>query len=63
MSNAKAIPIACLGAVVFKHPLIPVSLAGNWGQRPVLESILPLMFGCDELRRVGDSHGPEEIRW
>jgi hypothetical protein len=23
----------------------------------------PLRFGCNELRRVGDSHGPEEIRW
>jgi hypothetical protein len=23
----------------------------------------PLGFGCDELRRIGGSHGPEEIRW
>jgi hypothetical protein len=23
----------------------------------------PLRFGCDELRRVGDSHGSEEVRW
>jgi hypothetical protein len=22
-----------------------------------------LGFGCNELRRVEDSHGPEEIRW
>jgi hypothetical protein len=76
MSNAKAVPIARLDAVIIKHPLVPVSPAYNWGQRPVLEGILPFMgfrqcclerdplrFGCNELRRVGDSHGAEEIRW
>jgi hypothetical protein len=77
MSNAKVIPIACLGAVIIKHPLIPVSQAGNRGQRLVLESILPLMgfrqwclegdspgFDCNELRGVGYSYGPKEIsRW
>jgi hypothetical protein len=76
MSNAKAVPIACLDAVIIKHPLVPVSPACNWGQGPVLESILPfirfqqcclerdpLRFGCNELRWVGDSHEPNEIRW
>jgi hypothetical protein len=43
MSNAKAVPIACIGAVIIKHPLVPVSPACNWGQGPVLESILPFM--------------------
>jgi hypothetical protein len=43
MSNAKVIPIVCLGAVIIKHSLIPVSPAYNWGRRPVLESVLPLM--------------------
>jgi hypothetical protein len=75
MSNAKVVPIACLDVVIIKHPLVPVSPACNWGQGPVLESILPFMgfrqcylewdplgFGCDELRRIGDSYGPEEIR-
>jgi hypothetical protein len=74
MSNAKAIPIACLGAVIIKHPLVPVFPACNWGQRPVLEGILPFMgfrqcclernplrFGFNELKRVRGSHGPEEI--
>jgi hypothetical protein len=76
MSNVKAVPIACLYVVIIKHPLVLVSPACNWVQGPVLESILPFMgfrqsclkrdplkFGCNELRRVGDSHGPEEIRW
>jgi hypothetical protein len=65
----------CLGAVIIKYPIIPISPAGNWGQRPVLESVLPLVgfrqwclegnplrFGCNELRRVGNPYGPEEIR-
>jgi hypothetical protein len=76
MSNAKAVPIACLDAVIIKHPLVPVSPACNWGQGPVLESILPFMgfrqcclerdplrFGYNEFRRVRDSHEPKEIRW
>jgi hypothetical protein len=76
MSNKEVVPIACLDAVVIKHPLVLVSLACNWGYELVLESIFPfigfrqcclerypLRFGCNELRRVGDSHGPEEIRW
>jgi hypothetical protein len=76
MSNAKAVPIACLDAVIIKHLLVLVSPACNWGQGLVLESILPFMgfrqcclerdplgFDCNEFRRVGDSHGPEEIRW
>jgi hypothetical protein len=75
MRNAKAVPISCHDVVIIKHPLVLVSPACNWGQGPVLESILPLMgfrqcylerdplrFGCNKLRRVGDSHGPEEIR-
>jgi hypothetical protein len=75
MRNAKAVPIACLDAVIIKHPLVPISPACNWGQGPVLESILPFMgfqqcclewdplgFGCNELRRIRDSYGPEEIR-
>jgi hypothetical protein len=76
MSNAKAVLISCLDAVIIKHPLVPVSPTCNWGQGLVLESILPFMgfqqccferdplrFGSNELRRVGDSHGSEEIRW
>jgi hypothetical protein len=56
--------------------VVTVSPAYNWGQGPVLESILPVMwfqqccleedplrFGCNELIRVGNSHGPKEIRW
>jgi hypothetical protein len=75
MSNAKAVPIACLDAVIIKHPLVPISPAYNWGQGPVLESIQPFMgfrqcgiewdplgFGCNELRRIGDSYGSEQIR-
>jgi hypothetical protein len=74
MSNVNVVTIACLGAVILKHSLIPVSPAWNWGQRPVLKTVLPLMrfqqwclegdplgFGCNELRRAGDSYGPEEI--
>jgi hypothetical protein len=30
-----------LGTIICKHPFVPVSLACNWGQGPVLESILP----------------------
>jgi hypothetical protein len=76
MSDTKVVPISYLDAVIIKHPLVPVSPAFNWGQGPVLESISPFMgfrqsclerdplrFGCNELRGVGDSHGPEEIRW
>jgi hypothetical protein len=76
MGNAEAIPIACFEAVIIKHPLVLVSPTCNLGQGPVLESILPFMgfrksclerdplrFGCNELRRIGDSHWPEEIRW
>jgi hypothetical protein len=74
MSNVKAVPIACLDAVIIEYSLVPVSPARNWGQGPVLESILPFMgpqqcclewdplgFGCDELKRIGDSYGLEEI--
>jgi hypothetical protein len=43
MRNAKVVPIVGLGAVIIKHPLIPISPACNWGQRLVLKSILPLM--------------------
>jgi hypothetical protein len=76
MRNVKAVPISCLDVVIIKHPPVLVSPACNWGQRPVLESILPFMgfrqcclerdplrFGCNELKRIGDSHGPKEIRW
>jgi hypothetical protein len=76
MSNAKVVPVACLDAFIIKHPLVLVSPACNWGQGPVLESILPFMglrqcclerdplgFSCNKLRRVGDSHRPEEITW
>jgi hypothetical protein len=76
MGNAKAVPIACFSDVIIKHPLIPVSPTYNWGQGPVFESILPFMgfrqsffernslrFGFNELKRVGGSHGPEEIGW
>jgi hypothetical protein len=72
MSNAKVVPIAYIDIVIIKHPLVPVSPACNWGQGPVLESNLPFMgfrqsclerdslgFGCNELRRVEDYHGPE----
>jgi hypothetical protein len=41
LSDAEAVPIAGLGAIICKYPLIPISPACNWGQRPVLESILP----------------------
>jgi hypothetical protein len=74
--DAKAIPIACFSTVIIKHPLVPVSPTCNWGQGPVFESILPFMgfrqscferdplrFGFNELKRVGGSHGPEEIGW
>jgi hypothetical protein len=43
MRNTKVVPVFGLGAVIIKYPLIPISLACNWGQRPVLESVLPLV--------------------
>jgi hypothetical protein len=65
----------CFGIVVIKYSLVPISPACNWGQRPVLESVLPLVrlrqwclegnplgFGCNELRGIGNSYRPEEIR-
>jgi hypothetical protein len=41
LSNAEAVPSLGLGTVIRKHPLVPISLARNWGQRPVLEGVLP----------------------
>jgi hypothetical protein len=74
MGNAKVVPIACFSAVIIKHPLVLVSPTCNIGQGPVFESILPFMgvrqsfferdslrFGFNELKRVGGSHGREEI--
>jgi hypothetical protein len=52
MSNAKAVPIACLDAIIIKHSLVPVSSACNWGQGLVLESILPFM-GLDSAALNG----------
>jgi hypothetical protein len=37
------VPIFCLGDVIIKYPLIPISPACNWGQRLVLESVMPLV--------------------
>jgi hypothetical protein len=41
LSNSEGVPSLGLSTVVRKDPLIPIPLARNWGQRPVLESILP----------------------
>jgi hypothetical protein len=32
---------ARVSTVVRKHPFVPISPAHNWGQRPVLEGVLP----------------------
>jgi hypothetical protein len=53
MSNAKVVPISCLGVVIIKHSLIPVSPACNWGQRPVLESACHSWgFDSDALKGI-----------
>jgi hypothetical protein len=41
LSNTEAVPSLGLGTVVRKHPFVPISPVRNWGQRPVLEGILP----------------------
>jgi hypothetical protein len=42
LSNAEGIPVLGPGTLIRKNSLVPISPACNWGQRPVLESILPL---------------------
>jgi hypothetical protein len=41
LSNPEGVPSLGLNTVVRKDPLVPIPLARNWGQRPVLEGILP----------------------
>jgi hypothetical protein len=40
LSNPEGVRSLGLSTVVRKDPLIPIPPARNWGQRPVLESIL-----------------------
>jgi hypothetical protein len=41
LSNPEGVPSLGLNTVVRKDPLVPIPPARNWGQRPVLEGILP----------------------
>jgi hypothetical protein len=41
LSNTETFPSLGLGAIICKHPFAPVSPACNWGQGPILESMLP----------------------
>jgi hypothetical protein len=41
LSNSEGVPKLGLNTVVRKDPLIPIPPARNWGQGPVLESVLP----------------------
>jgi hypothetical protein len=41
LSNSEGVPKLGLGTVVRKDPLIPIPPARNWGQGPVIESVLP----------------------
>jgi hypothetical protein len=41
LSNTEAVPSLGLDTIICKHPFVPASLACNWGQRPVLEGVLP----------------------
>jgi hypothetical protein len=75
LSNPEGVPSLGLNIVVRKDPLVPIHPARNWGQRPVLEGILPqrrlsksrfegdsLGFGCAEFAGIGNSHRTKEIR-
>jgi hypothetical protein len=39
--NTEAVPGLGLNTVICKDPFIPIPPAYNWGQRPVLEGVLP----------------------
>jgi hypothetical protein len=65
----KGIPVLGPGTLVYKNPPVPIFPACDWGQGPVLESILPLRrcgqspfkgdplrFSCDEISRIRVSH-------
>jgi hypothetical protein len=41
LSNPEGVPSLGLNTVVRKDPLVPIPPACYWGQRPVLEGILP----------------------
>jgi hypothetical protein len=41
LTNLEGVPSLGLSTVVRKDPLVPIPPARNWGQRPVLEGILP----------------------
>jgi hypothetical protein len=43
MGNTKVVPVFGLEAVIIKYPLILISPACNWGQRPILKGVLPLV--------------------
>jgi hypothetical protein len=75
LSNPEGVPSLGLNTVVLKDPLVPISPTHYWGQRPVLEGILPqgrlsssrfegdsLGFGYDEFAGIRNSHRTKEIR-
>jgi hypothetical protein len=41
LSNAKGIPVLGPDALIRKNSYVPIPPARNWGQRPVLEGVLP----------------------
>jgi hypothetical protein len=41
LSNPEGVPSLGLNTVVRKDPFVPIPPARYWGQRPVLEGILP----------------------
>jgi hypothetical protein len=53
MSNAKAVPIACLGAVIIKHPLVPILQLAIGGRGQFLKaSCHSWGFGSDALKGI-----------
>jgi hypothetical protein len=41
LGNTEAVPSLGLNTVIRKDPFVPIPPARNWGQRPVLEGVLP----------------------
>jgi hypothetical protein len=41
LSNPEAVPSLFLNTVIRKDPFVPIPPARNWGQRLVLEGVLP----------------------
>jgi hypothetical protein len=74
LSNTEGIPVLGPDTFVQKNSFVPIPPAGNWGQEPVLEGVLPqgrlsqsrfegdpLGFGCDEFVRIRNSHRTKEV--